>query len=195
LYDRARLQPGHTVLIHAGAGGVGHVAIQLAKLHGARVIATVGSSDKASFVRDLGADEIIDYRATDFAAAVNDLTEGAGADVVFDTVGPAVFQQSIGCTAHFGDLVTLLDLRDTALGEARMRNLRIGFELMLTPMLRHLHAARDHQIEILNRCSEWIEQGRLRIHVAQTFPLAEAPAAHTAIEEGHTTGKLVLSIP
>jgi NADPH2:quinone reductase len=195
LYDRARLQPGHTVLIHAGAGGVGHVAIQLAKLHGARVIATVGSADKAAFVRELGADEIVDYRTTDFAAAVNDLTEGAGADVVFDTVGPAVFRQSIGCTAHFGDLVTLLDIGETALGEARMRNLRIGFELMLTPMLRTLDAARNHQIEILNRCGEWIEHGRLRIHVSQTFPLAEAAAAHAAIEEGHTTGKLVLRIP
>ena len=194
LYDRARLQPGHTVLIHAGAGGVGHVAIQLAKLHGARVIATVGSADKAAFVRALGADEIIDYRGADFAMAVNDLTGGAGADVVFDTVGPAVFEQSIACTAHFGDLVTLLDIRDTALAEARMRNLRIGFELMLTPMLRNLDAARDHQIEILSRCAEWIDQGRLRVHVADTFPLAEAAAAHAAIEEGHTTGKLVLRI-
>jgi len=194
LYDRARLQPGHTVLIHAGAGGVGHVAIQLAKRQGARVIATVGLDDKAALARNLGADEVVDYRSVDFVKAVNDLTAGAGADVVFDTVGPAVFRQSIGCTAHFGDLVTLLDIGDTALGEARMRNLRIGFELMLTPMLRSLHAARDRQVEILARCGEWIEQGKLRIHVTRVFPLAEAASAHEAIEAGHTTGKLVLRI-
>jgi NADPH2:quinone reductase len=194
LYDRARLKDGQTALIHAGAGGVGHVAIQLAKLKGARVLTTVGSQEKAALARKWGADETIDYRSDDFVRAVNDLTAGKGADVVQDTVGPEVFRRSIECTAHFGDIVTLLDIGDTSLKEARMRNLRIGFELMLTPMLRSLHEARDHHLEILNQCGHWIEEGRLQIHVSQILPLAEAAAAHALIEAGHMTGKAVLNM-
>ncbi|MDD1631922.1 MAG: zinc-binding dehydrogenase, partial [Methylococcaceae bacterium] len=126
LFDRGGLQAGQTVLIHAGAGGVGHVAIQLAKLKGARVITTVSSAQKAEFVKSLGADEAINYTKDGFANAVNDLSGGKGADLVFDTVGAAVFKESIAVTAHFGRLVTLLDPGELNLGEARMRNLLIG---------------------------------------------------------------------
>ena len=192
LYDRARLQAGQTVLIHAGAGGVGHVAIQLAKLRGAQVLTTVGSQEKAALARRWGADDTIDYRSDDFVQVVNDLTVGKGANVVLDTVGPEVFKRSIECTAHFGDIVTLLDIGDASLKEARMRNLRIGFELMLTPMLRDLHEARDHQVDILNKCGHWIDDGRLQIHVGRILPLKEAAAAHDLIEAGHMTGKVVL---
>jgi NADPH2:quinone reductase len=194
LYDRARLVEGQTVLIHAGAGGVGNVACQLAKLRGAKVIATVGSDDKAELARQFGADEVVNYRQQDFAAAVNELTHGIGADVVFDTVGPQVFQASIGCTAHFGSLVTLLDIGDVDLKEARMRNLNIGFELMLTPQLRKLDAARDHQVEILQQCGRWIDEGKLNLHVSAVLPLEEAAKAHEQIESGHTAGKIVLKI-
>lgn len=194
LYDRGRLQAGQTVLIHAGAGGVGHVALQLARLRGARVLATVGSAENARRARDWGADEVIDYREADFVAEVNRLTGGQGADLVAETVGPEIFARSIGCTAHFGDLVTLLDPGPLSLAEARLRNLRIGFELMLTPMLRRLDAARDHQLAILRQCGEWIDAGRLSLHVSQTWPLAQAAAAHRQIETGHTVGKLVLTM-
>jgi len=87
LFDRGDLQAGQTVLIHAGAGGVGHVAIQLAKLKGARVITTVSSEQKRDFVKVMGADEVILYTQNGFADAVNELTGGKGADLVFDTVG------------------------------------------------------------------------------------------------------------
>jgi NADPH2:quinone reductase len=194
LFDRGRLQAGHSVLIHAGAGGVGHVGLQLAKIQGARVLATVGSARNADLARKWGADEVINYREQDFVEAVNALTSGVGADLVVDTVGPDVFARSIECTAHFGDLVTLLDPGDVSFKEARMRNLRIGFELMLTPMLRRLDAARDHHVEILKQCGEWIDQGRLGVHVSQVLPLEKAAAAHIQIETGHTVGKLVLKI-
>jgi NADPH2:quinone reductase len=182
------------VLIHAGAGGVGHVGIQLAKLRGARVFTTVGSEENARFAKSLGADETIDYRTQDFAEVVNRLTGGAGADVVVDTVGPAVFAKSVACTAHFGDLITLLDPGDLSLKEIRIRNLRIGFELMLTPMLRSLDSARDHHVEILRQCADWIEQGRLKLHVSRFLPLQQAAEAHRLIEAGHTVGKIVLKI-
>ena len=193
LFDRVRLQAGQTVLIHAGAGGVGHVAIQLAKSVGARVLTTVSSAEKASFVKGLGADEAIIYTAEDFAEAVDRLTEGRGADVVLDTVGPKVFQQSIPAVAHYGDLVTLLDPgSEVNWKEARNRNLRIAFTLMLTPMLRDLPEARAHHAQILAECSRLVDVGQLHIEVAHTLDLEKAAQAHRRIEMGHTQGKLVL---
>ena len=195
LFDRANVREGKTVLIHAGAGGVGHVAIQLARLAGARVAATVSSPQKADFVHSLGAEYSINYREEDLVEAVMDWTEGRGVDVAIDTVGPEVFAATIPAMAYYGDLVTILDPgSDLNFKEARNRNLRIGFELMLTPMLRNLPEARVHQGEILRRCAEWIDRGELVIHVSETFPLAQAAAAHRRIEEGHTQGKLVLVI-
>lgn len=193
LYDRARLQHGQSILIHAGAGGVGHVAIQLAKLAGARVITTVSDADKAEFVRQLGADKIINYKKENLSDAVLELTRGFGVDVAFDTVGPAVFNQTLPLIAHYGQMVTLLDPgKEIDWGVARKRNLGISFELMLTPMLEELPQARAHQGEILDRCAGYLHSGQLKLHVSQTLPLAEAARAHQQIEEGHTRGKIVL---
>jgi NADPH2:quinone reductase len=194
LYDRGGLQSGQTVLIHAGAGGVGHVAIQLAKLKGAKVITTVSSEQKAEFVKSMGADEAILYTQNGFTDQVNRLTGGKGADLVFDTVGAEVFKESITATAHFGRLVTLLDPGELNLAEARMRNLLIGFELMLTPMLRDLPEARDKHVEILEQCAKWVDQGLLKTHVSKHLPLAEAAKAHQLIEAGHAIGKIVLTV-
>ena len=194
LFDRGGLQSGQTVLIHAGAGGVGHVAIQLAKLKGARVITTVSSEQKAEFAGAMGADETIIYTQIGFVDAVNTLTDGKGADLVFDTVGAAVFKESILATAHFGRLVTLLDPGELSLAEARMRNLLIGFELMLTPMLRDLPEARDKHVEILKRCAQWVDDGLLKTHISKELSLAEAVEAHQWVEVGHTIGKVVLSV-
>jgi NADPH2:quinone reductase len=193
LYDRGGLQGGQTVLIHAGAGGVGHVAIQLAKLKGARVIATVGSDEKADFVRSLGADEVINYKQLGFANEVNRLTENKGVDLVFDTVGAEVFKASIDATCHFGRIVTLLDPGEVDLSEARMRNLLIGFELMLTPMLRELNAERDKHVRLLSQCAEYIDSGDLKIVVAHQFKMSEVQAAHQLLEQGHMQGKSVLT--
>lgn len=194
LYDRGGLQKGQTVLIHAGAGGVGHVAIQLAKRKGARVITTVSNKEKADFVKALGADEVIFYSQDDVVSSVLTLTEGRGADLVFDTVGADVFRQSIPATAHFGRIITLLGLAEKDLTEARMRNLLIGFELMLTPMLRDLDEARDKHVQILQQCALWIDEGLLKPHIGQEFTLQQATEAHCVIEAGHTTGKIVLTI-
>ena len=194
LFERGLLQAGQTVLIHAGAGGVGHVAIQLAKIAGAKVITTVSSNEKAAFVKSLGADEVIFYNQTDVAAEVNRLTNGRGADLVFDTVGADVFKLSIPCTAHFGRIVTILDASNLDLSEARMRNLLIGFELMLTPMLRDLDVERDKQVTLLKKCADYINAGKLQIHVNEVLPLRDAKKAHDLIESGHTMGKIVLAI-
>lgn len=196
LYDRGRLATGQNVLIHAGAGGVGHVAIQLAKLEGAQVCTTIGSQEKARLVRQLGADHAIFYKQTDFVKAALDWTGGEGVDLAFDTVGGKTFYDTVPAVRVYGDLVTILE-PDPAQGNlktARSRNLRISLELMLTPMLQGLVAAQQHQAEILKQCASWIDQGKLTIHLSETYPLKDAAAAHHAIESGSTTGKVVLIV-
>jgi len=193
LHDRARIAAGQQVLIHGGAGGVGHVAIQLAVAAGARVCTTVSSAEKAAFARAFGAERCINYHEETVADAVLEWTDGRGVDIALDTVGPAVFQQTIPLVAQYGDLVTILDPSAALnLKEARLRNLRLSLTLMLTPQLRDLPAALAHQGDILNRCAELIERGKLRIVVSKTFPLAQAADAHRQIELGHVTGKLAL---
>lgn len=193
LYDRANLANGQTVLIHGGAGGVGHVAIQLARLRGARISTTVSDVDKSAFVSALGVEHSIFYRQQDFVEATLDWSNGQGADVILDTVGGKTFLQSIEACAHYGDLVTLLDPGVGLIWtEARNRNLRLSCELMLTPMLRALPQARAHQGEILRTCAKWFDEGKLQIHVSQTLPLADATQAHRMIESGGVQGKLVL---
>ncbi len=192
LHDRGRLQAGQRALIHAGAGGVGHVAVQLARLHGAQVCTTVSGSVKSRFVADLGVDYVVDYRDGDFVEAVNDWSNG-GVELAFDTVGGDTFQRSVHCVRHYGDLITLLQPGgDMDWKEARLRNLRVSFELMLSPMVYRLNAARQQQADILRRCAELFDNGKLRIHLAKTFPLAQAAEAHRMIEAGGMTGKTVL---
>ncbi|WP_013324459.1 zinc-dependent alcohol dehydrogenase family protein [Gloeothece verrucosa] len=196
LYDRARLQAGQKALIHAGAGGVGHVAIQLAKLKGAEVATTVSNQDKARLARQFGADYPIIYTQTDFVKAALDWTDSQGVDVGFDTVGGKTFFETCPAIKVYGDLVTILE-PDYALGTlkvARNRNLRISFELMLSPALMGLRRALEYQAEILAQCATWIDEGKLKIHLSQTFPLAEAAQAHQQIESGSTTGKIALLI-
>ncbi len=196
LYDRGRLEAGQKVLIHAGAGGVGHVAIQLAKIKGAEVCTTVGSPEKARLARQLGADNTILYKQTDFVQAVLDWTEGEGVDLAFDTIGGKIFYDTVPAVRVYGDLVTILEPNpaDGNLKTARSRNLRISLEIMLTPALQGIVAAQLHQTKILEQCATWIDAGKLKIHLSQSFLLQDAPAAHKVIESGSTTGKISLLI-
>ena len=195
LFDRARLAAGQRVLIHGGAGGVGHVAIQLAKFGGADVCTTVSTPDKADFVRSIGADYAILYRQESFVEATGVWTGGLGVDVAFDTVGGDLFAATFPAVKHYGDLVTILEPpADTPWGIARQRNLRISLELMLTPLLVPLPTAIAAQGNILRQCAQWIDAGRLTIHLHRTFPLAAAADAHALLERGSTQGKLALEI-
>ncbi|TVQ84435.1 MAG: alcohol dehydrogenase [Chromatiaceae bacterium] len=195
LYDRARLREGQTVLIHGGAGGVGHVAIQLARLAGARVATTVSSPDKAEYVHQLGAECAINYREEDLVGAIADWTGGHGVEVAFDTVGPEVFKRTIPAMAMYGDLVSILDPGPGLdLSEARVRNLRLSLELMLTPQLRNLSEALAYQGSILRRCGDLIDQGKLSVYLGETFPLEAAADAHRRLEAGGMKGKLALAI-
>ena len=193
---RAAIEPRERVLIHGGAGGVGHVAIQLARFLRARVAATVGSADKARFVQTLGAERAIDYRTDDFVAAVRDWTDGEGVDVVLDSVGGETFLRSIDAMRLYGRLITLLatPIDTQHANKARTRNLTIGYEGMAAPMATGNHRARLTQTRILEQGARLFDQGKLRVTVSETLPLERAAEAHALIEEGHTLGKIVLEI-
>ena len=195
LYERGRLEAGRRVLIQAGAGGVGHVAIQLAKLKGAEVCTTISTEEKADFVRNLGADYPILYKQTDFVQAALDWTEGVGVELAFDTVGGETFSQTFGAVQLYGDIVTLLQPDNkTNWQEARSRNLRIGLELMLTPQLQENIQAQQDQAKILQECARLFDEGGLKIDLSKTFPLQEAASAHKLLETGSMTGKIALTI-
>jgi NADPH2:quinone reductase len=195
LHDRVKIKSGDRLLLPGAAGGVGHVAIQLAKLAGARVLATASSRDKMDFVRTLGAEECISYRERDFVAAALEWSDGRGVDIALDTVGGEILRRCVDALAHYGDLITLLEPpADMAWKEARTRNLRVSFVLMLTPMIRDLPVARAHHSDILDRCAERCEAGELKIHVDRVLPLAEAAQAHRLVAEHGLKGKIVLDL-
>ena len=197
LIKRAQLKPQETILVHGGAGGVGHVAVQLAKHLGAFVATTVSSETKAEFVRGLGADHVIRYPEEDFVEAALKWTDGRGVKVVLDTVGGATFCRSFSATRVYGQVVTLLSAacEPSAINTARMRNLTVGYVQVIAPIYLGLHSARLAQTRILEEGARLMEEGRLRVHVGRVLPLAEAAEAHRLIASGGTMGKIVLAIP
>jgi len=145
-------------------------------------------------VRELGADLPIFYKNTDVVDAVLGWTKARGVDLAFDTVGDETFYQTFSSVRVYGDVVTILE-PDPALGNlktARLRNLRISLELMLTPMLYSLVDEQIEQAKILAECANLIDRGSLKIKVSNQFPLEEAVAAHKLLESGSITGKIVL---
>jgi len=195
LHDRARIQAGQKVLIHAGAGGVGHVAIQLAKIAGATVATTISSKPKGDLVRRLGADLAINYRQDDFVQKVLDWTDETGVDIAFDTVGGETFEKTFDAVRYYGDLVTILQPGPGVdWTSARLRNLRISLELMLSPMYFGLRQAQQYQTSILENCTDLIEGGHLNVRLNRIFPMEEAVKAHRFLEEGSITGKIVMAI-
>ncbi|KAA0943315.1 NADP-dependent oxidoreductase [Streptomyces apricus] len=176
LVDTADLRPGQRVLIHAAAGGVGHLAVQIAKERGAYVIGTA-SSGKHEFLRGLGADELIDYRETDFTEAVRDV------DVVLDTIGGDYRSRSLRTLRSGGLLVSLL-----VSGAAELAEEARGLGVRAAEMLVEADQAGMAAIASL------MTAGRLRATVAEVFPLAEAAKAHASGETGRTVGKLVLRV-
>lgn len=196
LVDRVALKPGEKILIHGGAGGVGHIAVQLARARGAIVAATVSGEEKAQFVRNLGAELTIDYQRQDFVEETLRWTNGRGADVVLDTVGGPTFCKSFGALRLYGRIATLLstacELAD--INKARLRNLNVGLVQMTAPLFLGNAEARRVQTRILESCGALFEQGKLKVSVSAILPLSDAATAHRMIEEGHTAGKIVLQI-
>jgi NADPH:quinone reductase len=181
---------GENVLVHAAAGGVGSLLTQIVTMRGGRVIATTSSEEKSQLALDAGAADAIGYDG--FAERVKELTDGGGADVVYDGVGAATFDESLAALRPRGDLV----LYGAASGRVppfdpmRLEN---GGSLFLTrPSIRHYTATRE---ELLSRAAEvfaWIADGKLKIKIGGRYPLADVRRAHEDLEERRTTGKLIL---
>jgi NADPH2:quinone reductase len=196
LFERANLQAGQSILIHAAAGGVGHIAVQLAHHHGTSIAITVSDTGKAGLAHALGAEKIINYKEQDFVQETLSWTRGVGVDVVFDTVGSDTFLKSFNAAKVGGKIVSLLStplsLADAQL--ARLRNLSLCFELMLTPQVLKLHDERIRQRRILEQCALRIEAGELGVLIAHRLPLEQASQAHLLLEEGGMTGKIILTM-
>ncbi|MBI5365277.1 MAG: NADP-dependent oxidoreductase [Planctomycetes bacterium] len=173
LFDTAKLEAGQTVLVHAGAGGVGHFAVQFAKVKGAKVIATA-SKDKLAFVKELGADVVIDYQAQAFEELVKDV------DVVFDMIGGETQAKSYGVLKKGGFLVSIVGAPPKA--ELDARGLR-GAGILLKPDAAELKTL-----------AELVDAGKVRPHVSATFPLAEAAKALALSKEGHAVGKIAIEV-
>ncbi|MBK3564190.1 NADP-dependent oxidoreductase [Streptomyces sp. MBT62] len=176
LVDLGGVSAGDRVLVHGGGGGVGHVAIQIAKALGAYVIATASGS-KRKFVESFGADEVIDYTEVDFAGAVRDI------DVVLDTIGGDTVQRSLDVLRPGGHLVTAVAEEDAGL-IARYEAAGMRFSGI----------AVDPDPVALRGLVDLVEQGRLRVHVQQTFPFERVADAHRLLDDGHLRGKLVLTL-
>lgn len=194
LHERARIAAGQTLLIHGGSGGVGHIAVQLARLHGCRVWTTAGRPESIAFCREtLGADEVIDYRNQDFVERVQELTGGYGLPVVFDTVGDDTFRRSIDCVAPFGQLVTILgsDPGDRG-GTLLYRSITVHYEFMGARVA--YGAAPERQGAILRSVALLVERNALRPHVSARFPLDRVAEGQRQVETGHTLGKVSITI-
>jgi NADPH2:quinone reductase len=191
-YSTFPLRSGETALVHAAAGGVGLLLTQIAKMIGARTIATVSTSQKAELARGAGADHVILYEETDFEAEVKRITEGRGVDVVYDSVGKTTFEKSLNCLRPrgmivlFGQSSGIVPPLDPGLLAAK------GSLYLTRPTLSHYTLDRE---ELEWRASDvlgWVADGRLKLRVERTYPLNAAADAHRDLEGRQTTGKLLL---
>ena len=188
------LASGHTCLVHAGAGGVGQLLIQLAKMRGARVLTTVGNDEKADIARRRGADEVILYRDTDFRQAVMAVTGGEGVDVVYESVGRETFDDSILSLKHRGTCV----LFGASSGAVTSMNPQIladaGSVFLTRPNLADYMASREEIADRAGTLFDALTRANLDVTIDGKFPLADAAEAQLILEERKTTGKLVLEV-
>jgi NADPH2:quinone reductase len=186
------LQSGQTALVHAAAGGVGLLLLQVARLMGARVIGTVSTDEKAALALATGADHVIRYDRVDFEAEVKKLTNGQGVEVVYDSVGSATFEKSLNCLKRRGTMV----LFGQSSGPVPPVDLNIlsakGSIYITRPSLAHYTSAPEELNWRADDLFKWIAQGRLKLRIDRTFPLREAAKAHQALEGRETKGKVLL---
>jgi NADPH:quinone reductase len=185
------LRKGETVLLHAAAGGVGLLLIQIAKRIGARVIGTVSTEEKAALARNAGADQIIFYARDDFEQEVKRITEGAGVDVVYDSVGKTTFEKSLNCLKRRGMMV-LFGQSSGPVPPMEPGTLNAKGSLYLTrPGLAHYTANRDELMWRAGDLFRWMSEKSLNIRVDRTYPLKAAAQAHQALESRQTAGKVL----
>jgi len=190
--DAHKLKPGETALVHAAAGGVGLLVVQLAHAIGARVIGTASSDDKAQMARDAGADEVIVFTKQDFEPEVKRLTNGKGVDVVYDGVGKATFEKNLNVMRLRGMLV-LYGMSSGAVPPVDPAKLSEKGSLYIArTTLAHFTATREELLARTSALFALIADGKLHLRIAKKYPLAEAAQAHRDLESRQLTGKLLL---
>lgn len=196
VFDKGHVQRDHHVLVHGGAGGLGHIAIQYLTMTGARIATTVSNDTKAEFVRGLGAELAINYRREDVAQALRKWRGKPGADVVFDFVGHANFAESFRHTAEYGRLVnTVVSYWPTGSNaHAEFMNMDISFVNIGLPQITANEAQRLRQTRILAQVARMVDAGDLRPHVDRVVQFDGVAAAQVALEAGETLGRPVLAI-
>ncbi len=195
VFQRAALAPGETLLVHGGASGIGTMAIQLAKAHGARVACTAGSPEKLERCRELGADLAINYTGEDFVAAVSDFTGGSGADVILDIMGGVYLQRNVLALATEGRLV-VIGTQGGSRGELDLGQLVRRRASVHATSLRARPVAEKAAIVAAAGEHVWplIAAGRVRPVVDRVLPLAEVRQAHELMETGSHIGKILLAV-
>ena len=192
LFEFGHLVEGETVLIHAGAGGVGIAAIQLAKRAGARVFATASSDEKLERLKELGLDEGINYVTHDFVAEVRRLTDGRGVDVIVDSVGGLTLQGSLNALAYRGRCVSVGDAGRTSAETVDISNMRANNQTLSGYFMgAELFLSRRPYAIVANHLEE-IANGGLRVVIDRSFPLSDAAAAHAYIESRKSFGRVLL---
>lgn len=182
----------HIAVVHAGAGGVGRLLIQMAKVTGARVIATAGSPEKIQIAMDVGADDVIAYRDVDFLEEVRRLTDGVGVDVVYDAVGADTFEHSLDCLKSRG-LLVLYGASSGAVPPVDLQKILTPKSLFITrPSLGAYIGTRSELEWRAGDIFSWIASGQLRLKIDREVPLAQAADAHRALEGRETSGKVLL---
>ncbi|MZH13617.1 MAG: zinc-dependent alcohol dehydrogenase family protein [Nitrospinae bacterium] len=191
LFDRARINSGEYVLIHAGTGGVGHIGIQFARQHGARVATTVSSDEKAKIAKELGADDIIFYRDETVKDYTQRLTQGKGFDVVFDTIGGENLDKSLKAARSSGQVISIVGTNKHDLSPMHMKGLSLHLVFMLLPMLTG--EGRAHHHFILTEVAKWVDEGLVKplIH-EEKFRFDQANEAHALFASNKHVGKIVL---
>ena len=193
LVDRAGVRPGDHVLVHGGTGGVGHIAVQLAKTLGARVATTVSTTEKADIAERLGADDIIYYTDEAVADYVTRVTGGRGFDVVFDATGGSDIAKSFEAARVNGQVVTIVSQYEADLSPMHIKSLSLHVVLMLTAMLNGIDPG--HHGEILTKAAHLVDTGELEPLLDTTrFSLADVAEAHRRLESGKAVGKVVIDI-
>lgn len=191
-HDTYRLRAGETALVHAAAGGVGQLLVQMAKALGARVLGTAGSEEKARLGREAGADEVIVYATHDFAAETKRLTGGEGVHVVYDGVGKTTFERDLDVLRPRGYLVLFGGASGAVPPFDPMLLSRKGSLFLTRPTLVNYIATREELVARATSVFEMIASGRLRMRIDHRYPLAEAAQAHRDLEARKTTGKVLL---
>ncbi len=191
-HDTFPLKPGTTALVHAAAGGVGLLLVQVAKRLGATVFGTVSTEAKATLARKMGADAIIRYGEVDFEAAVKDLTAGKGVDVVYDSVGRDTVAKSLNCLRPRGYLVLFGQSSGPSAPIDPATLAEKGSLFVTRPSLRHHLATRDELLQRATTLFRWLSAGTLQVRIDRTMRLADAADAHRQLESRSVSGKLVL---